>query len=154
METLRWTLKRKVPTESATLGELLDEHGQLLAFTLEDPTILAGANEVSKEWLTREKVYGKTAIPAGRYRVVYTYSQRFQKQLPLIIDVPYFTGIRLHGGKSAENTDGCVLLGAGHIMRIDGREELKISNITVSRVARAVAEICKKGPLTLDVVNP
>lgn len=151
---VRWTLKRKMPTESATLGELLDQDGKLLAFTLEDPKILIEVNEFQLPYLVEVKTPGKTAIPAGRYRVVNTFSQRFQKQLPLLCDVPFFTGIRMHGGKSQENTEGCILLGAGHIVRIDGREELKISNITVARVANAVKEICKRSPLTIDILNP
>lgn len=50
----------------------------------------------------------KGAIPAGRYEVRVTYSPRFKKPLPLLIAVPGFEGIRIHGGTKAEHTEGCV----------------------------------------------
>lgn len=58
-----------------------------------------------------EKVYGKTAIPAGKYKVKKTYSPRFKKQLPEILNVPNFSGVRIHAGNTAKDTDGCILLG-------------------------------------------
>jgi len=44
------------------------------------------------------KVYGETSIPYGTYNVVLTYSNRSKKVLPLLVDVPHFTGIRIHAG--------------------------------------------------------
>lgn len=58
-----------------------------------------------------EKVYGKTAIPRGRYKVELSFSQRFQRVTPEIFDVPYFSGIRIHGGNTSADTLGCPLLG-------------------------------------------
>ena len=57
------------------------------------------------------KVPKKTAIPNGRYRVQITHSQRFNRDLPLLIDVPGFQGIRIHPGNTAEDTEGCLLPG-------------------------------------------
>ena len=58
-----------------------------------------------------EKIAGKTAIPAGRYRVVINYSPKFKKDLPLLIGVPNFSGIRIHAGNDSEDTEGCILMG-------------------------------------------
>lgn len=57
------------------------------------------------------KVPKQTAIPRGRYAVVVTFSNRFQKLLPLLEDVPGFTAIRIHGGNTEQDTEGCILLG-------------------------------------------
>lgn len=58
-----------------------------------------------------EKEYGKTAIPRGRYVVQLSFSHRFRKVLPEILDVPGFSGVRMHGGNGPDDTLGCILLG-------------------------------------------
>jgi hypothetical protein len=82
-----------------TIGELYVD-GVRSCFTLEDVVRSDG-----------EKVYGETAIPAGRYRVVITFSNRFQHDMPLLVDVPNFEGIRIHPGNTAVDTHGCLLVG-------------------------------------------
>lgn len=59
----------------------------------------------------QEKCYGRTAIPRGRYLLENSFSTRFQKELPAILDVPGFSGIRVHGGNTAADSLGCILLG-------------------------------------------
>ena len=75
--------------------------------------LLDGAYEcVTLEDQVRDaKVYGDTAIPAGRYKVTITFSPKFQRDMMLVNDVPNFTGIRIHSGNDAEDTLGCVLVG-------------------------------------------
>jgi hypothetical protein len=111
--TLR--LIREPSLQGATLGCLfVDGHWQ--AFTLEDEL-----REVPGQPVDAWKVPGETAIPAGVYRVVITYSQRFQRPLPLLVDVPGFSGIRLHPGNTIADTSGCVLVGrdrhAGRVLQ-------------------------------------
>jgi hypothetical protein len=57
------------------------------------------------------KIPGETAIPYGRYPVIVTYSPKFKRKLPLIVDVKHFSGIRIHSGNSAKDTAGCILVG-------------------------------------------
>jgi len=91
-------LNRHTLTDKSTIGNL-DVDGVFQCYTLEDVV------------RTGPKVAGKTAIPAGRYKVVITMSNRFKKRLPLLLNVPNFEGVRIHPGNTAENTEGCILTG-------------------------------------------
>lgn len=66
---------------------------------------------MSDEEIRRLKIYGKTAIPTGTYRVVLTYSNRFRKVLPEILNVKGYSGVRIHTGNTPEDTLGCILVG-------------------------------------------
>lgn len=109
------TLNRIFLGSSATIGELLinDKH---LCDTLEDRVRPEG-----------EKVYGKTAIPEGTYEVKLTHSPRFKKILPEILNVPNFSGIRIHTGNSSKDTEGCILVGTW-----DGEKEDWVGNSRIS----------------------
>lgn len=84
-----------------TEGSLFDETTKKrLCDTLEDRYRKPGV-----------KVRGKTAIQPGEYNIKATYSPKFKKRMVLIEDVDMFEGIRMHYGKSADNTEGCILVG-------------------------------------------
>jgi hypothetical protein len=57
------------------------------------------------------KVFGNTAIPAGRYQIIITLSNRFKRELPILLNVDNFTGIRIHSGNHEGHTEGCLLPG-------------------------------------------
>lgn len=57
------------------------------------------------------KVYGETAIPRGIYKVILSYSNRFKRILPELLNVKGFAGIRIHSGNKAIDTHGCILVG-------------------------------------------
>ena len=68
-------------------------------------------SDMSTEQIKAIKVKGKTAIPTGRYKVVITYSQRFKKDMPLLLNVKGYDGIRIHPGNTADDTEGCLPFG-------------------------------------------
>lgn len=92
-------LNRIFKTNTFTIGELYINE-KYVTDTLEDRVRPEG-----------EKVYGKTAIPEGTYEVKLTHSPRFKKILPEILNVPNFSGIRIHTGNSSKDTEGCILVG-------------------------------------------
>lgn len=58
-----------------------------------------------------EKIAGKTAIPAGTYEIIISYSNKFKQHMPLLLNVPGFAGIRIHPGNTHKDTEGCLLPG-------------------------------------------
>lgn len=93
-------MPRTIYTPISTIGNLLINN-QLFCHTLEDTVRPQGSG----------KVFGRTAIPAGRRRVIVSMSPKFKKLMPEILDVPQFTGIRIHNGLNPDHTLGCILTG-------------------------------------------
>lgn len=58
-----------------------------------------------------EKIWGQTAIPKGRYRILKTYSPKFKREVFMLENVPNFERIYIHAGNSPDDTDGCILCG-------------------------------------------
>ena len=108
LDVIRWSCGA-----DCTIGELLVD-GEHECWTLEDIVRPDG-----------QKTPGETAIPYGTYNLVITFSNRFQRDLPLVEGVPNFTGIRIHPGNTAADTHGCLLVGRGKTA----------SSVTESRLA-------------------
>ncbi len=97
-------LERKILNDKSTEGNLLID-GKWFCHTIEDK-VRAKPNQ----WNSSVKIYGETAIPYGRYQVLVTWSNRFKRMLPLLVNVPDFTGIRIHNGISEASSHGCVIV--------------------------------------------
>lgn len=91
------TLQRKTFNEKFTLGELFID-GVFFCYTVEDK-------------VRDVKIKGVTAIAYGRYKMIVNMSNRFKKEMPLLLDVPFFDGIRIHAGNTAEDSEGCIIVG-------------------------------------------
>ena len=94
-------LQRIAQTPEYTIGRL-EIDGQFFCNTLEDP-------------VRDEKIAAKTAIPEGTYEVIVNRSPRFKRDLPLLLNVPNFEGIRIHRGNTAKDTSGCILVGLNKV---------------------------------------
>ena len=51
-------------------------------------------------------------IPAGTYQIAATWSPKFKRMLPLVLNVPGRSGIRVHRGTKPEHSRGCILVSA------------------------------------------
>ena len=100
-------LHRQKLTAKVALGDLYVD-GVYECHTLEDVVRLDDSSTPQDEGA---KVFGETAIPAGTYRVIINLSPRFKRQMMRLLEVPNFTGILIHGGNTAEDSHGCILVG-------------------------------------------
>lgn len=100
-------LERFECSDKSTLG-LLKVDG-FSCFTLEDAD-----REVPGLPVDKWKICNETAIPKGTYEVIVDFSSRFKREMPRLLDVPGFEGIRIHSGNTNQDTSGCILVGSGY----------------------------------------
>ena len=103
------TLDRAWKRKGYTISRLYI-NGELFCNALEDES-RGLRQDMDLSTIKAKKIAGETAIPSGCYMVTLTYSPRFRKMLPLLNDVPGFTGVRIHSGNTAKDTEGCILVG-------------------------------------------
>ena len=109
-------LKRIFKGKDYTIGRLFID-GKYFCDTLEDP--------VRQLDSIKDKIYSKTAIPTGKYKVSMSivspkYSIRKSYnwcggRLPRLLDVPFFEGILIHSGNTPDHTAGYILVGENKI---------------------------------------
>ncbi len=142
-------LQRDVLVTTYTLGTL-SANGRHIGYTLEDP-MRAIVTEPGYKWLRRCKLAGKTAIPAGRYEIIVSYSNRFRRLLPMLLNVPDFTAIRVHGGNDTDDTEGCPLLG---LERDINRGRVWNCPPAVDALTSMIRESAQAGKVWIEVRNP
>ena len=117
---LELLLDRKYKKETYTIGNLYVD-GEWFCNTLEDKD--RGLSQTMPlEEIKKAKVYGETAIPTGRYEVrmdivspkyngVKWYKDNFGGRMPRLESVKGFSGILIHSGNTALDSNGCILVG-------------------------------------------
>lgn len=130
---------RKWPRVGYCIGRVYID-GQLVCNSLEDED--RGLSDAMDERVIRNrKIYGKTAIPKGRYKIdMTTVSPKFSKypfymdvcqgKLPRLQRVKGFEGILLHvadGPKGADLLEGCIGIGMNRVkgQLCEGKETFK-----------------------------
>lgn len=126
-------LERTYKKSNYTIGRLF-VNDKLFCNTMED--VDRGlSNNMPLTTIQSKKVYGKTAIPTGIYKITLDvvspkYSTKSQYKaiggkLPRLLDVPGFSGILIHIGNTAEDSAGCILVG-------QNKEKGKVVNSTAT----------------------
>jgi len=131
-------LNRKYFNEECTIGQLSVD-GEYFCYTLEDVVRPTGL-----------KVHGETAIPEGEYEVTITVSPKFKREMPLLLGVEGFEGVRIHTGNSAADTHGCILVGK------EKYSDTRIGNCAViyNELFSKIKEAIKQGEeVTLEIIN-
>ncbi len=136
------TVTRKHRTAKATIGEL-SINGKFECYTCED---FDRDHNRDGDLLDKgeQKVMGKTAIPAGTYSVIINMSTRFKRMMPLLLGVPNFTGVRIHPGNTAEDTEGCILVGKNRSLDFVGESRKAYTKLFEKM-------LLEKDPITITI---
>ena len=133
---MKLTLKRQIFTDKSTIGSLcIDDEFE--CYTLEDVVRAPGI-----------KISGATAIPYGSYEVIIDYSPHFAGNMPHVLNVPMFEGIRIHSGNTSSDTEGCILLG-----EIKTPDRLYNSKVAFIKFFRKLEEGLKAGKVKIEIVS-
>lgn len=118
MKELELYLDRAWKKDTYTIGKLFIED-QRFSETCEDKDRGLSKDMPLKE-IKAKKIYGKTAIPTGRYEIKMTYSPKFANRawakkfggkVLEIVNVPGYSGVRIHPFNTAEESLGCIAPG-------------------------------------------
>lgn len=120
---MKLLLKRSFKGPDYTIGKLYI-NDVYECDTLEDQD-RGLTSQMSISEIELKKVYGKTAIPTGTYKIdMTTVSPKFKDRvwakpykgiLPRLIDVKGYSGVLIHVGNKAEDTLGCILVGENKV---------------------------------------
>ncbi len=140
---MKLTLKRIALRPTYTIGRLYIDDAYFCD-TLEDT--VRDINKSGKFDNGEQKIKGKTAIPYGTYEIKWTYSPRFKKYTPQLMNVPSFEGIRVHAGNTSADTEGCLILG-------ENKQVGKVLNsrATINKFYPIIKEACSNGKVTIEI---
>lgn len=140
---MKLTLKRIALRPTYTIGKLYIDD-VYFCDTIEDT--VRDTNKSGKFDNGEQKIKGKTAIPYGTYEIKWTYSPRFKKYTPQLMNVSSFEGIRVHAGNTSADTEGCLILG-------ENKQVGKVLNsrATINKFYPIIKEACSNGKVTIEI---
>jgi len=133
-------LRRDIFTDRSVTGQL-SAGGAFECYTLEDTDRRLEAGGA--------KIKDRTAIPRGTYPVVLDFSPRFQVVMPHVLDVPGFSGVRIHSGNRPEDTEGCILVGRTRAADLVGESRAAYNAL----YAKLLAAQGRQEAITLEVLQ-
>lgn len=121
---IKLQLKRIFKGSTYTIGKLY-VNGEYFCDTLED-TDRGLTSEMPISKVKDIKIYGKTAIPTGTYKIVMnvisetfknrSWAKPYGGKLPRLVNVPGYEGVLIHVGNTADDTSGCLLVGRNKVV--------------------------------------
>lgn len=141
---MKLELKRIALHDTYTIGKLYID-GVYFCDTIEDKVRDLNKNGVFDNG--EFKVKGETAIPYGTYEVVWAYSPRFKRYTPRLLNVKSFAGVLIHGGNTARDTEGCIILGQNKV-----KGKVINSKEFVNKLYPIIKNACQKGKVTIEIV--
>lgn len=150
-------VERKWKKETYTIGRLYI-NGEFFCNTLEDTDReLKQSDPITT--IQKNKVYGETAIPTGKYKIemnvvspkysaVKWYQDLCKGKMPRLLNVPCFEGVLIHPGNTPLDTFGCILVGENKVKGklINSRETFK----NLYKQLRTAAD--NKEEITIEIV--
>ena len=124
---MKLELKRIALKPNYTIGKLFI-NGTYYCDTIEDKVIDLNKNGKFDDGLT--KVMHQTAIPYGTFKVVVNHSPKFNRELPRLLDVPYFEGILIHNGSDQNSSSGCIIVGENKTVGKVTNSRFYMNNLT------------------------
>ncbi len=140
---MKLTLKRIALRPTYTIGKLYIDD-VYFCDTIEDT--VRDLNKNGKFDNGEKKVHSKTAIPYGIYEIKWTYSPRFKKYTPQLMNVPSFEGIRIHAGNTSADTEGCLILGKNKQVG-----KVLDSRATINKFYPIIKNACSNGKVTIEI---
>lgn len=140
---MKLELKRVALRDTYTIGKLYID-GVYFCDTLEDRVRDLNKNGIFDN--VEKKVKGETAIPYGLYEVVWAYSPRFKRYTPRLLNVNSFSGVLIHAGNTAKDSEGCILLGQNKVVG-----KVINSKMYVDKLYPIIRDACKNGKVTINI---
>jgi hypothetical protein len=138
---MKLRLDREQNLLTCTIGKLYID-GVFESHTLED-VVREKPGVPVLNW----KIKGDTAIPKGTYNVIVTWSPKFSKPMPLLLNVPGFEGVRIHSGNTDRDTEGCILVGS----EVSGESILKSRDAYNKLYDKMVSAIKESQNITITI---
>jgi hypothetical protein len=123
---MKFVVQRQKPDATATMGELFIE-GIHQCFTLE-PAV---------------------PIPAGTYELIIYPSPHFKRLMPLVSGVPGHTGVEIHWGNWASDTEDCTLVGT-----VENGDFVGHSVEEFNILFQIIQDAVNSGPQTITYLDP